>query len=257
VSATVHASRFAGRHAVVTAAAHGIGRATALTLARQGATSVSVVDTDPQCEDTAQEIRNLGVASEALRVDCTDAAAVAEGAARIHAKQGRIDILVNGVGSSARERAGEFYRSSPEVWDFVLATSLRSVMLWSREVVPGMRERRHGKIVNISTDAWLTPAMNFVDYAAAKAGVVGFTRSLAFELAPHGVNVNAISPGLTRTRVIEALPAAMMADIEASIPMHYVAEPQDMANVIAFLASEEARYITGQNIAVNGGRSML
>ena len=257
MSGSHNASRFAGRHAVVTAAAQGIGYATALTLARQGAASVTVVDTDPRCESTAEEIRALGVASEALTIDCTDRAQVAEAAARIHARHGRIDILVNGVGSSARDRAGEFYRSSPEVWDFVLSTSLRSVMLWSREAVPGMRERRYGKVVSISTDAWLTPAMNFVDYAAAKAGVVGFTRSLAFELAPHGVNVNAISPGLTRTRVMDALPAQMMADIEASIPMRRVAEPQEMADAIAFLASEEARYITGQNIAVNGGRSMI
>jgi NAD(P)-dependent dehydrogenase (short-subunit alcohol dehydrogenase family) len=123
--------------------------------------------------------------------------------------------------------------------------------------VPGMRERKLGKIVNISTDAALRPTAKLVDYASAKAGVIGFTRALAVELVPFGVNVNAICPGLIRTRALDSLPQSILDEAKRDIPMGMIGEPIDVANAIGFLASDRSRYITGQTLAVNGGRSML
>jgi acetoacetyl-CoA reductase/3-oxoacyl-[acyl-carrier protein] reductase len=134
---------------------------------------------------------------------------------------------------------------------------LTSAMLCSRQIVPQMRERRTGKIANIASDIARRPDRGWADYAAAKAGIIGFTRALAMELAPFGVNVNAVAPGTIATNAIAKMPEAMMDRMKASIPFGEIGKPEDVANCIAFLVSDDSRYITGQTIGINGGRTTV
>ncbi len=244
--------RMNGKTVVVTAAASGIGRAIARRLAQDGAATIHCLDIDPAVTRVASEIQALGPSAHSHVLDLTDRTAVPA----VFAAIGDVDVLVNGVGSSARDKVGEFATSDPSTWDFVIDTSLKSAMLASRQVVSGMRRRRHGRIVSISTDAWLYPTKNFADYAAAKAGVVGFTRALALEEAVFGINVNAVSPGPVRAGGTAKLPADMLARIVAEVPLGRMGEPEDVAHLVAFLVSDEASWITGQNVAINGGRTM-
>jgi NAD(P)-dependent dehydrogenase (short-subunit alcohol dehydrogenase family) len=243
--------------AVVTGAGHGIGHATAGCLAREGADLV-LIDLDAEAvERAAETVRQHGRRAIALAVDCTSDEQVADAVAKAREAFGRIDILFNNVGQSARERASEFWCSDPETWRFVLEVSLLTAMRCSRLVVPEMRERRRGKIINMSSESAFYGDVGLVDYCAAKMGVVGFTRSLARELAPFRINVNVVCPGAIRTRAHDRLPPEVIDKVRSSVPMGYVAEPVDVGNVVAFLASEDARYITGQSILIDGGRWMI
>jgi NAD(P)-dependent dehydrogenase (short-subunit alcohol dehydrogenase family) len=255
--APVMEGRLAGRIALVSGAANGIGRASALRLAREGADLV-VVDREGQTlEAVAHAIEALGRHALPVTVDWTDAAAVRETFAATRRRFGRVDILFNNVGQSARERASEFHLSQEETWRFVIEVSLLATMRATREVVEEMRNRRGGRIVNMSTASALYGDVGLADYAAAKMGVIGFTRSLARELAPYQVNVNAVCPGAIRTRAHDRLPREVIEKVRTSVPMGYVAEPEDVAGVVAFLASDDARYITGQSILIDGGRWMI
>jgi len=249
--------RLSGRIAVVTGAANGIGRASALRLAREGA-HLAVVDRESEAlQDVWRAIEGLGVPALAITADWTDAVAVGEAFAAIRRRFGRIDILFNNVGQSARERASEFHLSEEATWRFVIEVSLLTTMRASRLAVEEMRARKSGRIVNMSTESAFYGDVGFVDYAAAKMGVVGFTRSLARELAPYQINVNAVCPGAIRTRAHDRLPREVIDRVRTSVPMGYVAEPEDVAGVVAFLASDDARYITGQSILIDGGRWMI
>ena len=251
------AGRLDDMSAVVTGAGHGIGHATAGCLAREGA-DVVLIDLDPEAVQRAAEtVRQHGQRAIALAVDCTSDEQVADAVAKAREAFGRIDILFNNVGQSARERASEFWCSDPETWRFVLDVSLLTAMRCSRLVVPEMRERRRGKIINMSSELAFYGDVGLVDYCAAKMGVVGFTRSLARELAPFRINVNVVCPGAIRTRAHDRLPPEVIDKVRSSVPMGYVAEPVDVGNVVAFLASEDARYITGQSILIDGGRWMI
>ena len=247
----------ADRIALVTGAANGIGRATALCLAQEGA-DVAIVDLESYRLDTlAAEITALGRRALPMALDCTDEAAVTAAHDAIIAAFGRIDILFNNVGQSARERSTEFWQSSPATWDFVLNVSLRAAMLWSRQVVGAMRARCSGKIVNMSSESAFFGDTGLVDYAAAKMGVVGFTRALARELAPFQVNVNVVAPGAIATRAHDRLPAAVITRIKESTPIGFIGTPEDVAHTVAFLASDKSRFITGQTILIDGGRWMI
>ncbi len=245
--------RFSGKVVAVTGAAHGIGAATARRFLDEGA-RLAVIDR----EGDAFAETFAGVPADHLLTmagDCTEAAVLSEFHARAVSAFGSVDILFNNVGQSARERAALFHESDEDVWRFVLEVSLFTAMRMSRLVVPAMRERG-GRIVNMSSDAALVGDAGLVDYAAAKMGIVGFTRSLARELAPHRVTVNAVAPGAIRTRAHDRLTPAVIERITATTPAGFIAEPEDVAGCVAFLASEDARYVTGQTLLIDGGRWM-
>lgn len=244
------------RFALVTGAANGIGRATALRFADDGC-DLAIVDIEAEpLAEVAAAIEAKGRQCVKLLVDCRDPAAI-EAAAREIETQRPLDILFNNVGQSGRERASEFWNSDPEVWRFVLEISLLSTMRWSRAIVPSMRQRRRGRIINMSTESAFYGDVGLVDYAAAKMGVVGFTRSLARELAPFHVTVNVVGPGAIRTRAHDRLPKETIDKIRGSVPMGFVGVPEDVAHVVSFLASEGARYVTGQTVLIDGGRWMI
>lgn len=249
--------RLEGRLAVVTGAGNGIGRASALRFAAEGA-NLALLDMDEAgLAATAELTRQAGATVHVTTADCTDEHIVADAFKRIQVEAGFIDILMNNVGQSARQRASEFYASVSEVWRFVLEVSLMSTLIASRQVVPAMREAGRGRIVNVASNAGMAGEVGLSEYAAAKMGVIGFTRSLARELAPFKVNVNALCPGVTKTRVIDNISEEILSRIRASIPLGFFAEPEDIAAVAAFLASDDARYMTGQSVVVDGGRWMV
>ena len=248
---------FGGKVAVVTGAANGIGRASAIRLARDGA-DLAIIDIEAdRLAETEAELKHQGRRALSIAADCTEEAAIADAFGKIRSAFGRVDILFNNVGQSARENATEFWCSSPDVWRFVIQVSLMSAMFCSRHVVGEMRERKAGKIINMSSESAFVGDVGMVDYSAAKMGVVGFTRALARELAPFRVNVNVVCPGAIRTRAHDRLPREVIDKVRDSVPMGYVAEPEDVANVVAFLASEDSRYITGQSLLIDGGRWMI
>jgi acetoacetyl-CoA reductase/3-oxoacyl-[acyl-carrier protein] reductase len=249
--------RLQGKLAVITGAAAGIGRACAVRMAQEGA-NLALLDRDAtNLGQTADTVRAVGAAALALEVDCVDERAVVRAFDRIREEAGAANILVNNVGQSARERARAFHESSADVWRFVIDVSLMSTLMASRQVVGDMRDARAGKIVNIASTAGLSGAVKVSDYAAAKMGVIGFTRSLAQELAPFGVNVNAVCPGPTRTAALSQLGPEFVAAVSVKIPMGFIAEPEDIAAAVAFLASDDARHITGQSLVVDGGHWMV
>lgn len=243
-----------GKIAVVTGSGNGIGRATAIRLAQEGA-QVAVLDREAEAlAETAALIKDAGGMALPIVLNLTDETEIVEAFGQIKAKLGPIDVLANNVGGAARERSSEFYKSSSEVWDFVLTLSLKAAMLCSRQVAADMRERRYGKIINTASDSAFLGDRMMTEYVAAKAGVIGFTRSLANELAPFGVNVNAVAPGATATRALAWQTPEQRAAMESKIPMGRLADPSDIANVINFLATDQSAYITGQVIVANGGR---
>jgi NAD(P)-dependent dehydrogenase (short-subunit alcohol dehydrogenase family) len=246
-----------GKLAVVTGAATGIGQAIALRLAEEGA-ELAILDRDVDgLETTAGAVRLLGGSVLVVAADSTDEDAVTHAFERIGREAGPVRILVNNVGQSARERAREFHQSSSDVWRFVIDVSLMSTLIASRQVVGAMREARAGKIVNIASTAGLSGEVRVAEYSAAKMGVIGFTRSLAQEMASFGVNVNAVCPGVTRTNALKQLGPEFVAQISAKIPMGHVAEPEDIAAAVAFLASDDSRHMTGQSLVVDGGHWMV
>jgi NAD(P)-dependent dehydrogenase (short-subunit alcohol dehydrogenase family) len=250
-------TKLADRICVVTGAANGIGRASALGLARAGA-DVAVLDREADAlAAVAREIEALGCRALPIVLDCAIQPDIEQAFRGILNTFGRVDVLFNNVGQSAREKASEFWCSDPATWRFVLEVSLVSAMLATRQVVAGMRERRSGKIINMSSESAFYGDTGLVDYSAAKLGVVGFTRALARELAPFQINVNAVAPGAIRTRAHDRLPAEVIDRIRDGTPMGYIGEPEDVANVVAFLASDDSRFITGQTLLIDGGRWMI
>jgi NAD(P)-dependent dehydrogenase (short-subunit alcohol dehydrogenase family) len=248
--------RVEGKCAIVTGAAMGLGRASALALAEEGADLVLFDLDQGGLESTAAEIRKTGRRVFTRCVNLVNEEQVITAFADAKLELGPIDILLNNVGQSAREQAREFHEASSDVWRFVLDVCLMSTLLCSRQVASDMRERRSGKIINISSDAAFVGDIRTAEYAAAKAGVLGFTRTLARELAPFAVNVNAICPGPMKTRAIELLPKEVMERAAAQIPMLRFGEPEEVARVVTFLACQDSDYITGQAILVDGGRWM-
>lgn len=247
--------RFEGQVALITGAANGIGAATAHRLADEGAL-IAVIDVEDNA--LAEQFANLPEAScMTMSGDCTQEEVLRRFVAAAERRLGPISVLVNNVGQSARERGGAFVDSSEEVWRFVLDISLLTTLRLTRLVAPGMQERRFGRIVNMSSDAAFAGDAGLTDYATAKMGLVGFTRALARELAADGVTVNAVAPGAIRTRAHDRIAPEILDRLRKGTPAGFIAEPEDVAGLIAYLASVEARFVTGQTILIDGGRWML
>lgn len=242
---------------MVTGGANGIGRGCALRLAQEGA-ALAVIDMEPDpLAELAAEVAGIGGTIMTQAGDCTDQAVVADFVGAAERRFGRTDVLLNNVGQGARERKATFLESREEVWRFVVEINLFTTMRFSRLVAPGMVERGWGRIINMASESAVIGPVGSHDYSAAKAGVIGFTRAVARELAPRGVTVNAICPGPVMTRALERSAGEEARKAMASIPVGFVGEPEDIAGMTALLASDEGRFITGQSIIVNGGRWWL
>jgi 3-oxoacyl-[acyl-carrier protein] reductase len=238
--------------AIVTGSARGIGRGIALKLAEVGA-NVAVNDIASAAEaleGVVKEIQSLGRQSMAVVGDVSSAEDVARMVESVVGKFGRIDILVNNAGVT---RDGLVMRMSDEDWNTVLNVDLKSAFLCTRAVLRPMLKQRWGRIVSIASIVGIAGNAGQANYAAAKAGVIAFTKSVAKEVASRGITVNAIAPGYIDTKMTQSLDEKQSAELLKRIPIGYAGTPRDVAEAAAFLASEEARYITGQVLGVDGG----
>lgn len=248
---------FAGQVAIVTGAASGIGKATALRLARSGA-SVVVADVNRQgADDVAQTITGEDGHALVHAVDVTDASAVNAMVGRVAGELGKVDILVSNAGW---DRAGPFADTEPDFWDRVIAINYRGHLATCHAVLPVMREQGHGRIVTVASDAGRVGSSGEVVYSGAKGAVIAFTKGLAREVARYGINVNCVAPGLVDTPLLAGIAESyekLIAAIVKTIPLGRTGMPEEIAAAICFFASPDANYITGQTLSVNGGLTML
>lgn len=246
-------SQLASQIAVVTGAGRGIGRAIALKFAGEGADIVCVSRTAENSEKVAQEVRALGRKAWAFAVDVADSAAVIAAGEKILAEAGKVDILVNNAGVT---RDGLLMRMSEEDWDTVLDTNLKGAFCFTKAFTRAFIKQRSGRIINVASVIGLIGNAGQANYAASKAGLIGFTKSVARELASRGVTVNALAPGFIETDMTSVLNADLKAELLKRIPLNSFGQSEDIAQAALFLAGPGARYITGQVLAVDGGMVM-
>ena len=238
-----------GRVAIVTGASRGIGRAVALTLASAGASVVAGARGE-NAAGVVKEITEAGGKAIAVALDVTDEASIAAAVARAASEFGKVDILVNNAGIT---RDTLMLRMKRDDWDAVIATNLTGAFTCTQAVLKGMIKQRYGRIVTISSVVGQSGNAGQANYAASKAGLIGFSKALAREVASRNITVNVVAPGLIDTDMTRAITDAAQQDWAASIPLGRLGTPDDIAAAVCFLASDAASYITGHVLAVNGG----
>ena len=246
--------RLEGRVTLVTGAGRGIGRAIALRLASEGA-RVAVTDLD---ESTAQATAaEVGEGAIGLKMDVTDPVAVRAAVEKTESALGPLDVLVSNAGW---DKVEPFLKSTEETWEKILAINLKGYLNCAKAVLPGMVERGHGRIVSISSDAGRVGSTGEAVYSAAKGGVIAFSKTLAREMARYQINVNVVCPGPTDTPLFSEIAAGNPKLTEAltnATPFRRLTEPEEIAAAVAFLASDDAKFITGQTLSVSGGLTMV
>ena len=249
-------TRLKDKVAIVTGSAQGIGRAIAMRLANEGA-KVAVADIDLEgATRTADEITQSGGNALAVKLDVSRLQDAMDDADRIERELGPIDILVNNAGWDLVE---PFVDSKPETWDKIIAINYRGVLNCCKAVAPRMQQHKRGKIVSISSDAARVGSTGEAVYAGCKAAIIGFSKTLARELARYGINVNVVCPGPTQTALLKTAMAGREGVLDAmakGIPFRRLGRPEDLAGAVAFFASSDSDYATGQVISISGGLTM-
>jgi 3-oxoacyl-[acyl-carrier protein] reductase len=242
-----------GEVALVTGASRGIGRAITIELARQGARVVGTATTADGADKITQYLKEQNLSGRGLALDVTRKDSIEEALANIETTEGVVTILVNNAGIT---RDNLLMRMTEEDWDAILDTNLKSVYRLSKACLRAMMKARKGRIVSISSVVGATGNPGQANYAAAKAGIVGFTKALAREIGSRSITVNAVAPGFIDTDMTRALPEAARTALIQQIPLGRLGSPEDIAHAVAFLASPQAAYITGHTLHVNGGMYM-
>jgi 3-oxoacyl-[acyl-carrier protein] reductase len=242
-----------GQTALVTGATRGIGKAIALALGRAGASVVGTGTTEEGAAAISAYLGEAGFRGTGIRLDVTDPAAVETALAGVVQRFGEIAILVNNAGIT---RDNLLLRMKDDEWDAIMDTNLKAAYRLSKAVLRGMMKARHGRIVNIGSVVASSGNAGQVNYAAAKAALIGFTKSLAQEVGSRNITVNCVAPGFIDTDMTRALPDAQREKLIERIPLGRLGAPEDVAHAVAFLASREAGYITGATLHVNGGMYM-
>ena len=242
-----------GQVAIVTGASRGIGAGIALALAKSGATVVGTATTQAGAEAVARAFADAGLPGAGRVLDVRDGASCAAFVEKVGAEHGPVAILVNNAGIT---RDNLLARMKDEEWDDIQATNLKSVFTLSRAVLRGMMKARAGRIVNITSVVGFTGNAGQANYAAAKAGVVGFSKSLAREIGSRNITVNCVAPGFIETDMTKALAAEQVAKLVANVPLGRLGKVDDVAAAVVFLCSPQAAYITGSTLHVNGGMFM-
>ena len=240
-----------GKNVLVTGGSRGIGAAIAKEFAARGANvALNYAGSQQAAEETKKAILEMGVSCKVYQADVSDPQAVEEMIKAAEEEMGPVNILVNNAGIT---RDSLFMRMKESDWDQVMSTNLKGVFNCSKALIRGMIKRKTGKIINITSVVGLSGNIGQTNYAASKAGVIGFTKSLALELASRNIQVNAIAPGYIGTDMTDNIPENVKEEMIKKIPAGKIGRPEDIAKAVLFLASEDADYITGQVLSVNGG----
>ena len=243
-----------GKVALVTGASRGIGQAVAVELAKAGAdVIVNYIGNEAVAQETVEKVEALGRKALKIKADVGNADEVQAMVDEAHAAFGHIDVLVNNAGIT---RDGLLIRMKDSDWDDVLNINLKGVYLVSKAVAKLMVKQRSGRIINMTSVSGVTGNVGQANYAAAKAGVIGFTKTCAKELAARGITVNAVAPGFIETAMTDVLPEKIKEGIAATVPLGRMGQPEEIAGVVTFIASDFASYITGQVLNVDGGMVM-
>ena len=239
-----------GRVALVTGASQGIGRDTALALAEAGAKVAVAARNEEKLATLVEEIAAKGGEAYAVKMDVADAEQIKAGFKAVLEKFGKLDILVNNAGIT---RDGLAMRMKAEDWDAVLRTNLTGTHLCIQQALPVMMKARHGRIINLSSVVARSGNAGQANYVASKAGIIGLTKAIAIEIASRKVTVNAVAPGIIETAMTDVLPEKLKEELKGRIPLGRLGSGREIAAAIVYLASDEAAYVTGQVLDVNGG----